>query len=214
MDELTGLCTRLLGDRARAAQAAGRAREAEGRIGQLARALAECRALRDAGEARVQTPAGSRSEVGLAGAVARELAAATSRLPQRQQEALALRELLGLSHELVGEVLGIDPAAATALLARSRTRLRAELRGVKSDPGSCPERDRMVRAATLRQDGQPVSVADEDWLIDHLGHCDGCGRLHATMLEASVCYRGWPLRDRAEAGSGAEPEGVPAAAAT
>jgi hypothetical protein len=51
----------------------------------------------------------------------------------------------------------------------------------------------MARAATLRQDGQPVSTADEDWLIDHLGHCQGCRRLHATMLEASVCYRAWPV---------------------
>ncbi|MGB9184507.1 MAG: sigma-70 region 4 domain-containing protein, partial [Solirubrobacteraceae bacterium] len=146
-------------------------------------------------------------DAGLAGAVAQELGAATAQLPQRQQEALALRELLGLSHELVAEVLGIEPAAATALLARSRTRLHAELRGVRIEPDRCPERDRMARVATLRQDGQPVSTADEDWLLDHLGHCHGCGRLHATMLEASVCYRAWPvpLSDTAQASAGATP---------
>jgi hypothetical protein len=203
MDELTGLCTRLVGDHDAAKRAADRAREAEGRVGQLAGALAKCRELRDPAnrvpaadphaDADLDADADPDADAGLVGAVARELGAATARLPQRQQEALALRELLGLSHELVAEVLGVEPAAATALLARSRTRLHAELRGVKIEPGSCPERDRMARAATLRQDGQPVSTADEDWLIDHLGHCQGCRRLHATMLEASVCYRAWPV---------------------
>jgi hypothetical protein len=203
MDELTGLCTRLVGDRDAAKQAADRAREAEGRVGQLARALAKCRELRDsANRAPAADPHADADpdadpdadvDVGLVGAVARELGAATARLPQRQQEALALRELLGLSHELLAAVLGIEPAAATALLARSRTRLHTELRGVKLEAYSCPERDRMARTATLRQDGQPVSTADEDWLLDHLGHCHGCRRLHATMLEASVCYRAWPV---------------------
>jgi hypothetical protein len=199
MDELTGLCTRLLGDREAAKQAAESAREAPGRVGQLAGALARCRALRE-DPAVAPTPtdpdadaAHPDADPGLAEAVAQELGAATARLPQRQQEALALRELLGLSHELVAEVLGIEPAAATALLARSRLRLYAELRGVKAVPGPCPERDRTARTATLRQDGQPASIADEDWLLDHLGHCDGCRRLHATMLEASVCYRAWPV---------------------
>jgi hypothetical protein len=192
MDELTGLCTRLLGDPDAAKQAAHQARDAEGRVGQLTGALAKCRALR--GDAANREPtADPHADAGLAGAVAQELGAASARLPQRQQEALALRELLGLSHELLAEVLGIEPAAATALLARSRTRLHAELRGVKLEADSCPERDRMARTATLRQDGQPVSTADEDWLLDHLGHCHGCLRLHATMLEASVCYRAWPV---------------------
>jgi hypothetical protein len=192
MDELTGLCTRLLGDPDAARQAADQAREAEGRVGQLAGALAKCRALR--GDSANREPAADpHAEAGLAGAVAQELGAASARLPQRQQEALALRELLGLSHELLAEVLGIEPAAATALLARSRTRLHDELRGVKLEAYACPERDRMARTATLRQDGQPVSTADEDWLLDHLGHCHGCRRLHATMLEASVCYRAWPV---------------------
>jgi Sigma-70, region 4 len=192
MDELTGLCTRLLGDPDAAKQAADQAREAEGRVGQLAGALAKCRALR--GDSANREPAADpHADGSLAGAVAQELGAASARLPQRQQEALALRELLGLSHELLAEVLGIEPAAATALLARSRTRLHAELRGVKLEADSCPERDRMARTATLRQDGQPVSPADEDWLLDHLEHCHGCRRLHATMLEASVCYRAWPV---------------------
>ena len=192
MDELTGLCTRLLGDRTAAARAAERAREADGRVGQLAGALAECRAVRETGSASAGPPPASGRD-GLAAAVARELGAATARLPQRQQEALALRELLGFSHELIAEVLEIEPAAATALLARSRIRLRAQLRGVKTEAGACAERDRMMRTATLRQDGQPVAEADQDWLFDHLGHCDGCRRLHASMLEASVCYRGWPV---------------------
>lgn len=209
MDELTGLCTRLLGDGDAAKQAAAQGREAEGRVGQLAGALAKCRELCGDPADRARPPADLHARAGLAGAVAQELAAATARLPQRQQEALALRELLGLSHELLADVLGIEPAAAPALLARSRTRLHAELRGVKHEPESCSERDRTLRAATIRQDGEPVSTLDEDWLLDHLGHCRGCRRLHATMLEASVCYRAWPvsLSDTARASAGAAPQG-------
>jgi hypothetical protein len=215
MDELTGLCTRLLGDRDAAKQAADRAREADGRVAQLAGALANCREVHGDSANRARPAADLPADAGLAGAVAQELGAATARLPQRQQEALALRELLGLSHELVAEVLGIEPAAATALLARSRTRLHTELRGVKIEPDSCPQRDRMARAATLRQDAQPVSTADEDWLLDHLGHCAGCHRLHATMLEASVCYRAWPvsLSDTTRASAGTASEGPIAGAA-
>jgi DNA-directed RNA polymerase specialized sigma24 family protein len=127
----------------------------------------------------------------LAKAVAAELSLATARLAPRQREALALRELLGLSHEKLSFVLGIEPAAAAPLLARSRLRLRAELRGAPVDHGDCAERDRTLRVATLRQDSEQVPTADDDWLIDHLGHCEDCIRAHAAMLEGSACYRGW-----------------------
>ena len=90
-------------------------------------------------------------------------------------------------------MLGIDTAAVAPLLARSRLRLRAELRGAPVTASDCPERERMLRTATLRQDGEPVPAADDEWFIDHLGHCSGCSRAHAAMLEGSVCYRGWHL---------------------
>jgi hypothetical protein len=193
MDELQEFCVRMLGRGDAAAEAARTAREAGGeeRLAQLARAVEICRA--ESGGQQPSPGASAASDTGLAAAVADELAAASARLPQRQREALALRELLRLSHEQIGEVIGVEPVAVVPLLARSRLRLRAELRGTAVSAGDCPERDRMLRTATLRQDGEPVASADDDWFVDHLGHCDGCARLHAAMLEGSVCYRGWPV---------------------
>jgi hypothetical protein len=41
--------------------------------------------------------------------------------------------------------------------------------------------------------------ADEEWLLDHLGHCGGCAQAHSAILEASACYRAWQLPDAAAA---------------
>ncbi|MGO9822403.1 MAG: sigma factor-like helix-turn-helix DNA-binding protein [Solirubrobacteraceae bacterium] len=191
MDELIEFCARMLGDRDAGASVACSAREAGGedKLATLVDALKQCRA-RSSGESLPQL---DRAQNGgeLSAAVAAELSAATARLPPRQREALALRELLRLSHGELSLVLGIDAAAAAPLLARSRLRLRAELRGAPAARSDCAERERMLRVATLRQDGEQVAIVDDDWLVDHLGHCEDCIRAHAAMLEGSACYRGW-----------------------
>jgi hypothetical protein len=191
MDHLVEFCARLLGDRDGAAAAALAAREAGGddELARLQHAVEECRS-RIGSEPLIQ-PADVEDTGELSAAVAAELWMATARLPPRQREALALRDMLGLSHEQLSVVLGIEAAAAAPLLARSRLRLRAELRGAPVARSDCAERDRMLRVATLRQDGEPVPAADDDWLVDHLGHCEDCIRAHAAMLEGSACYRGW-----------------------
>jgi hypothetical protein len=66
----------------------------------------------------------------------------------------------------------------------------------------CDERERALRTIALRQDGEEVSAADEDWLIEHLGHCVGCARAHSAMLEASACYRAWRGDDDEETPGG------------
>jgi DNA-directed RNA polymerase specialized sigma24 family protein len=131
----------------------------------------------------------------LAETVARELAHATAQLPERQREALALRELVGLSYDELGTVVELDPSAVGPLLARARLRLRVALRGEGVPMPSCDERERALRTIARRQDGESVTEADEDWLIEHLGHCVGCARAHSTMLEASACYRAWRTDD-------------------
>jgi RNA polymerase sigma factor (sigma-70 family) len=205
MDELHGFCVRLLGDgeAARAAERAGRDAADGDRLRGLAAAAAACRSSEDAGvpaadSTEAATPAEKATPADgatLAEAVAGELTQATAHLPERQREALALRELLGLSHAEVGKVAGLDPTAVAPLLARSRLKLRTELRGEGPGMPPCDERERALRTIALRQDGEPVSDADEDWLIEHLGHCVGCGRAHSAMLEASACYRAWQLPD-------------------
>jgi DNA-directed RNA polymerase specialized sigma24 family protein len=208
MDELRGFCVRMLGhgDAADAAQRAGREAAGGDRVRALAAAAAACReqplAESAAPAGREQPPAGSAAPAGepgpdageagsLADAVAREVAQATAQLPERQREALALRELLGLPYDEIGAVAGLDPSAVGPLLARARLRLRVALRGVGVPMPECDERERALRTIARRQDGETVTDADEDWLIEHLGHCVGCARAHSTMLEASACYRAW-----------------------
>jgi RNA polymerase sigma factor (sigma-70 family) len=197
MDELQGFCVRMLGpgEAADAAQRTGRDAAQGDRVRALAAAAVACREqLPDgAGEPQGDTdsaPAAS-EPASLAEAVAREVAHATAELPERQREALALRELIRLPYDEIGAVVGLDPSAVGPLLARARLRLRVALRGEGVPMPPCDERERALRTIARRQDGQPVSEADEDWLIEHLGHCVGCARAHSTMLEASACYRAW-----------------------
>jgi hypothetical protein len=211
MDELRGFCVRMLGqgDAADAAERAGSDAAAGGRVRALTAAALVCREQLSggAGEAAAagrqppaaagrQPPAAPEGEPGsLAEAVARELAHATAQLPERQREALALRELVGLSYDELGTVVELDPSAVGPLLARARLRLRVALRGEGVPMPSCDERERALRTIARRQDGESVTEADEDWLIEHLGHCVGCARAHSTMLEASACYRAWRTDD-------------------
>jgi Sigma-70, region 4 len=191
MDEVHDFCMRVLGDPELAAEAAGRARDSagRGRIAILASAARACRKSADRHSPGMRHHLGS----GLAAAVARELALATGRLPERQREALALRELLRLSYEQIAAVMGIERAAVAPLLSRARLRLRAERRGSAPEAaGGCNERDRALRVLACRQDSEPVSVHDDEWLLAHLASCAGCDAAHAAMLEASVCYRAWP----------------------
>jgi RNA polymerase sigma factor (sigma-70 family) len=195
MDELHGFCVRMLGhgEAADAAQRAGRDAAGDDRVRALAAAAAACRERPPAGSgAPAGEPGTDAGEAGsLADAVAREVAHATAQLPERQREALALRELLGLPYDEIGAVVGLDASAVGPLLARARLRLRVELRGVGVPMPECDERERALRTIARRQDGETVTDADEDWLIEHLGHCVGCARAHSTMLEASACYRAW-----------------------
>ncbi len=196
MDDLARFCARMLGDgpAARAAEKRARAGADGERTAMLRAAAAAMRhepapdaasvADRDAGD-HAMDPAG------LSEAVARELAAATGRLPIAQREALALRELLGLSYDEIAGVAGVDANAVPVLLARARLDLRTELRGAGAPQPPCDERERALRTIACRQDAEGPPAADEDWLIDHLGHCRGCRQAHAAMLEASACYRAW-----------------------
>jgi hypothetical protein len=196
VDEVLELCRRVLGDEARADEAAAvAARTATGdRIARLAAAARACRDQAERENAGPAAPAPATDPAGLSEAVARELAAATARLPEREREALALRELLRLSYEQIAQVMKLELAAVAPLLARSRLRLRAERRGAVPDltTGACADHDRALRLLATRQDSEPISVDDDEWLRAHLAQCPECEMAHAAMLEASVCYRAWP----------------------
>lgn len=138
------------------------------------------------------TPASPAATPDLRAAVAQELAAAVARLPERQQEVLALREERGLAYAEIAAEMKIEESAVPSLLARARLRLRAERRGVSLEPASpCEERDRALRLLAAIQDSEPVEDEAEGWLYEHLAACPGCDGAYAAMLESSGCYRAW-----------------------
>ena len=190
MDELHEYCARMLGDRDAAARVANDARRSGGpeRLRELDYAVRACRI---AGENRprpeVPAPAGRQ----LATAVSAELSRAAASLPQREQEALALRELLRLSH--YGNCGGDRDQAVRGGSPSGRLPAAPARRATGTGHGHrrMPRARATLRTVTVRQDSEPVPAADDDWLIEHLGHCAGCGRAHAALHEGSVRYRGW-----------------------
>ncbi len=190
MDEVLEFCRRVLGADGPGVEAAEAARSAggAGRVALLAAAAEVCRRSSQNGGPPAQPP----EPDSLSAAIAAELAAATARLPERHREALALRELLRLSHDQIAQVMGIDAAAVAPLLARARLRLRRERRGTSAELG-CSDAERALRVLARRQDSEPLSGEDDDWLVRHLLACGSCNEAHAAMIEASVCYRAWPV---------------------
>ncbi|MGZ4187176.1 MAG: sigma-70 region 4 domain-containing protein [Solirubrobacteraceae bacterium] len=198
MDEVYEYCVRMLGAGAVAIHASHEAFVAGGsdRIDRMAGAVQACRSR--AGETAAADLGGGGTAGTLADSVAREIADAAARLPVDQREALALRDLVGLSHQQIASVLQISPYAAGMLVARARLALRARRRGVEEEPDdSCPDRERALTMIVRRQDGEPIASEDEDWVLEHVGSCEACSRVHASMLEASVCYRAWRTPDPA-----------------
>ena len=222
MDEVYEYCVRMLGAGAVAIHASHEAfvKGGSDRIDRIAGAVHACRSrVGEEGSADAGLGDGAATGTGtgtLADSVAREVAHATAQLPADQREALALRDLVGLSHQQMALVLQISPYAAGMLVARARLALRARRRGVDEEPDdSCDDRERALTLIVRRQDGEPVANEDEDWMLEHVGSCEPCSRVHASMLEASVCYRAWRIPDpaatrpgtRAGAGAG-EPQDV------
>jgi hypothetical protein len=204
MDEVYEYCVRMLGAGAVAIHASHEAFVSGGsdRIDRLTGAVQACRSR--AGEAAFVDSRPGDGPGTLADSVAREVADATAQLPADQQEALALRDLVGLSHQQIATVLQISPYAAGMLVARARLALRARRRGVDEEPDdSCVDGERALTLMVRRQDREPVAIEDEDWLLEHLGSCESCLRVHAAMLEASVCYSAWRTPDPAATRPGA-----------
>jgi hypothetical protein len=187
-DRLEVLCRRLSPDPESASTVLPAARRAgPDRTAQLDAAL---HASRQA-EGLADTPASGDGGEGLAGAVAAELRAAAGRLSREQRELLALRGLLELSYDQIGQLLGLEADAVAERVGEARVALRAELRGSAPPRGECPERGRTLRTATRRQDGEPVRDTEEDWLFTHLVGCTDCAQLHAVLLEGATSYASW-----------------------
>jgi RNA polymerase sigma-70 factor (ECF subfamily) len=123
-----------------------------------------------------------------------EIRAANERLPDRQREALALRELEELSYDEIAEIMDMNRNSVAQLISRARLKLRDELRGgaLASIAVSSPECERALPLIAMRDDGQ-LDVAGDDaaWLDGHLSGCHTCRLGVEAMQEAGTSYRAW-----------------------
>jgi RNA polymerase sigma factor (sigma-70 family) len=122
-----------------------------------------------------------------------EIRAANAKLPERQREALALRELEDLSYDEIAEVMEMNRNSVAQLISRARIKLRDELRGtaLASIAVSSPDCERALPLLAMRDDGQLTDPADLAWLDGHVAGCDTCRIGLEAMQEAGASYRCW-----------------------
>jgi RNA polymerase sigma-70 factor (ECF subfamily) len=123
-----------------------------------------------------------------------EIRAANAELPERQREALALRELEDLSYDEIAELMGMNRNSVAQLISRARISLREALRGtaLRSIAPSSPDCERGLPLLAMMQDGQLDAASTEArWLGDHLAACGTCRLGREAMEEAGASYRAW-----------------------
>src|SRR5262245_35847998 len=123
-----------------------------------------------------------------------EIRAANATLPERQREALALKELEDLSYDEIAEIMGMNRNSVAQLISRARINLRDALRGsalasIAASSGDCALALPLISA---REDGQLSPDSDEaEWLDSHMAGCHTCRVSVEAMAEAGVSYRAW-----------------------
>jgi DNA-directed RNA polymerase specialized sigma24 family protein len=127
-------------------------------------------------------------------AAGQTIADANGQLPEHQREALALRELEGLSYEEIAAIMEMNGHSVAQLISRARINLDDELRGTPLATVAAPsaECERGLSLIAARQDDQIEPGSDDDtWLAAHLNGCERCRLAVEAMQEAAVSYRAW-----------------------
>jgi RNA polymerase sigma factor (sigma-70 family) len=127
----------------------------------------------------------------LLAATRKDVRAANARLPERQREVLALRELEQLSYEQIGEIVHLNENAVAQLISRARIRLREEIRGdaLASIAASSPDCERALALLARLQDTQRSDAEALGWLGTHMDSCETCRLSRVAMEEVGVSYR-------------------------
>jgi RNA polymerase sigma-70 factor (ECF subfamily) len=123
-----------------------------------------------------------------------EIHDASMRLPERQREVLALRDLEGLSYDEIAAIMEIGSHAVAQLISRARINLRDELGGTALASVAAPsaECERALPLISARDDGELEAASREAaWLDAHLAGCDRCALGVEVMQEARASYRAW-----------------------
>src|SRR5256714_8854162 len=91
---------------------------------------------------------------------------ANERLPERQREVLALRELEELSYDEIAGIMDMNRNSVAQLISRARISLRDELRGtaLASIATTSPDCERALPLIAMRQDRQLKDPQDPAWL--------------------------------------------------
>jgi RNA polymerase sigma-70 factor (ECF subfamily) len=119
---------------------------------------------------------------------------ANTRLPERQREALALRELEELSYDEIAASMEMSPHSVAELISRARINLSDDLHGtaLAAVAAPSPECERALPLIAARQDGQiEAGSSDDAWLDAHLAGCERCRLAEEAMQEAGASYRAW-----------------------
>jgi RNA polymerase sigma-70 factor (ECF subfamily) len=127
------------------------------------------------------------------GTLQEQVRAANERLPERQREVLALRELEELSYDEIAGIMEMNRNSVAQLISRARIKLRDELQGgaLASVAMSSPDCERALPLISMRQDGQLGDDGDRAWLAAHLAGCDTCKVSVEAIEEAGLSYRAW-----------------------
>jgi RNA polymerase sigma-70 factor (ECF subfamily) len=123
-----------------------------------------------------------------------DVRAASMRLPGRQREALALRDLEELSYDEITAIMGVGAHAVAQLISRARINLCGELGGTALASVAAPSLacERALPLIATRDDGElEVASGDAAWLDAHLAGCRRCMLAVQAMEEARASYRSW-----------------------
>jgi RNA polymerase sigma-70 factor (ECF subfamily) len=122
-----------------------------------------------------------------------QVRSANERLPERQREVLALRELEELSYDEIAGIMEMNRNSVAQLISRARIKLRDELQGgaLTSVAMSSADCERALPLISMRQDGQLGDDEERAWLTAHLGGCDTCKVSVEAIEEAGLSYRAW-----------------------
>ncbi|HYP56319.1 MAG TPA: sigma factor-like helix-turn-helix DNA-binding protein [Solirubrobacterales bacterium] len=120
-----------------------------------------------------------------------QVAIAIAHLPERQREALELRELQGLSYEEIAARMGTTWACVSQLIAHGRVNVYDEVRGtILASVAPSAGCERALGLIAAREDGELDDPSEAGWLDAHLKDCDRCRRGVEEMRAAAAAYRG------------------------
>lgn len=118
---------------------------------------------------------------------------ASAHLPQRQRQALELREGDRRSYEEIAASLEVSPGVVAQLLAHARINLYDELRGtpLATIAAPSPDCERALPLIAMCEDEQmEPSSPDAAWLESHLAGCERCELAAEQMREAGAASAG------------------------